>query len=149
MSNRLRNNLLATLFVLVALIAMVFLAGCAGKGLQVEVETSGEGANASKKVTVDTDYQVENGFTMERDGDGYKIDLGSATTKDAEAGVLIEMLGMFRAMLGVLVPGFDGGQGVTPPAPGLQLSEDDIYEAGILEGRRIQTEAFNGPREDD
>ena len=143
MSKRWFNNFLAVCTVVLIWAAMLVLGGCAGKGLQVEVETSGEGANATKSVTVDTDYQVENGFTMERDGDGYKIDLGSATTKDAEAGVMIEMLGMFRAMLGVMVPGFDGGQAGIPEVQGGAKLEE-VFQAGVLEGRRIQTREFNG-----
>ena len=135
MSKRWFNNFLAVCFLVLFWAALFLLAGCAGEGLKVNVETSGEGANATKSVQVDTDYQVENGFTMERDGDGYKIELGSATTKDAEAGVMVEMLSMFRAMLGVMVPGFNAGQLAAPTVlPGEQ------WRAAVLEGRRMAEE---------
>lgn len=107
MSKLTRNNFIAVLFVILVwglmIGGVIGSTGCAGKGLQVEY-TDGEG----KVVTVDTDYQVENGFTMERDGDGYKIDLGSATTKDAEMGFMVEMMRMVMAIY--------AGQAPPPPA---------------------------------
>jgi hypothetical protein len=141
MSTRLRNNLLATLFVVVVLALLVVLGGCAGEGLKINVETSGEGVNATKSVQVNTDYQVENGFTMERDGDGYKIELGSATTKDAETGVMIELLRMVQGLMAVTVPGFNGGQAAAPALVPPD-NADVIYEAGIKEGQRLQSKQF-------
>lgn len=82
-----------------ALIVVFMLSGCAGKGLEVDyVDTGG------KNVSISTDYQIENGFTMERDGEGYKIELGSATTKDAEMGVVVELLRMMQQMMLMGVP---------------------------------------------
>jgi hypothetical protein len=80
-------------------LVLVVLCGCAGKGLKIDyVDPSG------KNVTISTDYQVENGFTMERDGEGYKIDLGSATTKDAEMGIIAELLRMMTVFMAAGIP---------------------------------------------
>jgi hypothetical protein len=97
------------------LIASFMLAGCAGKGLQVDVETSGEGPNAAKRVKLRTDYQIENGFKMTRNtitGD-YEIDLGSATTKDADPGMWLFLNTMLNLMKTVLLPGVP----IAAPAP--------------------------------
>ena len=94
-------------YLLIVLIAMFVLSGCAGKGLKVEVEIDGN----NKTVNVETDYQIENGFKMTRNtktGE-YDIEFGSATTKDAETGFMIDMFKimqdmMMRQALGISVP---------------------------------------------
>jgi hypothetical protein len=50
---------------------------------------------------------------------------------------------MFKAMLGVMVPGFNAG---TPGIAGAPLTvpvTQEAFEAGVEEGRRQQTEGFN------
>ncbi len=98
-STRTRNNLIALALVIAWMASVLLLGGCSllgGQGLRVEYQDQ-----TGKLVTVDTDYQVENGFTMERDGEGYKIELGSATTNTADqAGILAvmaQLLGMIQA----------------------------------------------------
>ena len=137
MSKRWLNNFIAICVVLLFWMMIFMTAGCAGKGLKVDVQTSGEGANETKSVKLTTDYQIENGFKMERDGDGYKIDLGSATTKDAEVGIMIELLRMVQTLIGMPT---------VVPNNGLPFNSDigdAAYEAGIKEGRRIQIEELN------
>jgi len=119
------TNFCAVCIVILIWMAVLLTMGCAGKGLKVDVQTSGEGANAEKRVQLTTDYQIENGFKMERDGDGYKIDLGSATTKDAEVGLMTEMLSMIRMLL--------GAQQAQPFTADIG---DAAYEAGVVEGMR-------------
>jgi hypothetical protein len=98
MTKQTRNNLIAALVTVLMwglmLAGTLGSSGCAGQGLVVEY-ADGNG----KEVIVDTDYQVENGFTMERDGDGYRIELGSATTKDAELGLVTELVRAMREIL--------------------------------------------------
>jgi len=102
------------IFAIAMFIILVLLStGCAGKGLKIEVETEGPGANQTKKVKIETDYQVENGFKLTRNtvtGD-YEIDLGSATTKDADAGVFMLLSQMLEMMRSFMIPGG------APPAP--------------------------------
>ena len=97
-----RTKFIMVLGVIAAWVAiMLLIGGCtAGKGLRVDyVDQDG------KNVIVSTDYQIENGFTMERNAEGYKIDLGSATTKENEAGLymlIMQMMTMMReAYMGV------------------------------------------------
>ncbi len=103
------------IILLVGLI-MAACTGCAGKGLKIEVDTEGPGANQTKHVKIMTDYQIENGFELVRNtitGD-YEISLGSATTKDADSGVWMLMSQMLQMLQGYMVP---GGALATPPAP--------------------------------
>jgi len=96
-------------------IAAMWLSGCAGKGLKLEVHTTGPN-NETKDVKVETDYQVENGFNLKRNtetGD-YEIDLGSATTKDADPGMWMFMNTMLQMMQSVIMP---GGPIPVPPNP--------------------------------
>ena len=88
-------------------IIVLALAGCAGKGLRVEVATEGPGANQSKSVKILTDYQIENGFFLRRNTETgeYEIELGSATTKDADAGVFMLISQMLEMMRSFMVPG--------------------------------------------
>ena len=87
---------------LMVMLALMLLTGCAGKGLLLDVKTEGN----NKDVRVSTDYQIENGFKMTRNiqtGE-YEIELGSATTKDAEMGVIVELLRMVQALMGAAPP---------------------------------------------
>ena len=157
MTNRLRNNLLAVLFVLAALVAMVVLSGCAGQGVKLDVETTNDKCG-TKIIKFSTDYQVEQleiGRTIEGGGTdsggsegcggGYTVSLGKGTTKDAEFGIISELV---QALLGVYgMPRLNAGVAGTPVAPGMVPSSQEVFEAGILEGRRQQTEAFNGSRD--
>ena len=153
MTNRLRNNLLACLFVLVALVALVLLAGCAGQGVKLDVETSGTPCG-TKKVQFSTDYQVEQleiGRTIEGGGSdnggsegcggGYTVTLGKGTTKDAEFGIISELV---KALLGAYgIPGLSAGVAGTPVVPRTAPDSQAVFDAGVAEGRRIQTEEFN------
>ena len=94
MNKTTRNNYIAFLLVILFVFLGLALGGCAGKGLKVDY-TDPEG----KQVTINTDYQVEQGFIMERDGDGYRIELGSATTKDGDMSIMVEMLRMMQSMM--------------------------------------------------
>ena len=76
------------------LVPFVSISGCAafgGKGFRIEVETEGPGVHQSKSVKMRTDYQIENGLSVKRNAKTgeYEIELGSATTKDADAGVFM------------------------------------------------------------
>ena len=88
------------LTMLLMVMVVLFLYGCAGKGLKVEVETP------EKKIHMTTDYQIENGFKMSRNMETgeYEIELGSATTKDAEMGVIVELLRMVQQLMGGAAP---------------------------------------------
>ena len=99
---------------------IVLLAGCAGQGVKLEVETENTPCG-SKTVKFSTDYQVEElkiGRTIEGGGTegggsegcggGYTVSLGKGTTKDAELGVIVELLKMLQGMLPVPVPAPDG-----------------------------------------
>jgi hypothetical protein len=90
---------IAGLIVIGVLVVILGLtSGCAmfgGDGLRLNVETP------EKTVSLDVDYQIENGLKLIRTEAGeYEIELGSATTKDAEMGVVIELLRMMQAMMG-------------------------------------------------
>jgi hypothetical protein len=82
------------------LFILLLLTGCAGKGLKVELEVDG------KKVLVETDYQIENGFTMKRNIETgyYEIELGSATTKDADTNLMMMMFQMLLQTRGISLP---------------------------------------------
>ena len=157
MDNRLRNNLLACLFVLVMLTAMVFLAGCAGQGVKLDVQTSNDKCG-TKNVTFSTDYQVEQleiGRTIEGGGEGdggsegcgggYTVSLGKGTTKDAEFGIISELVQALLGAYGIPVAGqaeihpTSRIQGMDAPRP-----MEEVFEAGIEVGRRQQTQQFNG-----
>ena len=151
MSNRLRNNLLATLFVVVLLVLLVLLAGCAGQGVKLNVETSGTPCG-TKKVQFSTDYQVEQleiGRTIEGGGEdgggsegcggGYTVTLGKGTTKDTEVGLILEMFKMVMSVAGFPVAG--AGAPTTPKAG--TPSTQELFDAGVQEGRRLQSEIFN------
>lgn len=132
MNKRWLSNFCAVCVVLLIWAAILATAGCGGKGLRVDVRTTGTGINTTKDVSLSTDYQIENGFKMTRNvktGD-YEIDLGSATTKDAQMGFMTEMMRMMQGMMGM------------PGAPNTGGSVG-AFEAGIMEGRRLQTEQFN------
>lgn len=109
MNERTRNNYITILLVFLWICIGLAMASCAGKGLQIEY-TDDEG----KEVSILTDYQVENGFFMKRGSDGYEIELGSATTKDADVAVINQMLQMMQSMwmqsMGIPAP-----VPVTPP----------------------------------
>jgi hypothetical protein len=98
------KTLVLCLVIIVMTLLAVFLTGCAGQGLKMEVVTP------DKEISLKTDYQIENGFKMTRNTETgeYEIELGSATTKDAEMGVIIEMLRMMQTLwmqsLGTPVP---------------------------------------------
>jgi len=104
------------ILLILSAIYLTSLTGCGGKGLKIEVETSGIGDGAEKHVTLSTDYQIENGFTMKRNiktGE-YDIELGSATTKDAEMGFMVQMM---QLLMSVIAPG-----GVSVIAPPTELT---------------------------
>jgi hypothetical protein len=91
---------------MVILIA-IFMSGCAGQGMKLEVETENSPCG-NKKVSFSTDYQVEDlqmGRTIEGGGEsdtgtqegcggGYVISLGKATTKDADSALILELIRM-------------------------------------------------------
>jgi hypothetical protein len=153
MTRRLNNILAALVIVALACAAMLLLGGCAGKGVQLDVETSNSKCG-TKNVKFSTDYQVEQleiGRTIEGGGEdaggsegcggGYTVKLGKGTTKDAEFGVISELV---KALLGAYgIPGLSAGVAGTPVAPGMAPSSQEVFNAGIREGRRIQTEEFN------
>ena len=65
-----------------------------------------------KTIAFRTDYQIENGLRLVRTDEGeYDIELGSATTKDAEMGFMVEMMRMMMAMMATM-----GGY-QPPPVP--------------------------------
>jgi len=112
-AHRLRNNLLALLLVVLYLAIMLLLGGCAGKGIKLDLTTP------DKTFSLKTDYQIENGLKIHRNMDTgeYDIELGSATTKDTEAGLYMlvaQMMNMLAASAG-LQP-----QPVQAPAPAPQ-----------------------------
>jgi hypothetical protein len=85
---------------LLILIGTIFLAGCGafgGQGLKLDIETP------DKTIAFKTDYQIENGLRLVRTDVGeYDIELGSATTKDAEMGFMVEMMRMMMSMMAVM-----------------------------------------------
>jgi hypothetical protein len=105
-----RNNTIAILLVVLLWILLAAVAlglgGCAGQGMKLHVQTVGD---ESKVVDFQTDYQIENGFHMTRNVESgeYEINLGSATTKDTDAGLyqfMSQLLGMLAQAYGVPVP---------------------------------------------
>jgi hypothetical protein len=153
MTKRMATNLITTMLVALAIALVTVLSGCAGKGVQLDVETSGTPCG-TKIVKFSTDYQVEQleigrtiegggteGSGSEGCGGGYTVSLGKGTTKDAEFGVISELV---KALLGAYgIPGLSAGTAGTPVAPGMAPSSQEVFNAGIREGRRIQTEEFN------
>lgn len=76
------------------MIGIILSTGCAGQGMRLDIETP------EKQISFKTDYQIENGLRLVRTDDGeYDIELGSATTKDAEMGVVVELLRMMQQMM--------------------------------------------------
>ncbi len=112
MSRRWFNNFMAACFVILFLTALVFLSGCSGQGVRLDVETT-DTPCGDKKVTFSTDYQVEE-LEIGREiaggdegggcGGGYTVSLGKGTTKDAEVGMMLEMLRMILTMVPGLTP---------------------------------------------
>jgi len=94
-AHRLRNNLLATLLVVFYLALMLLLGGCAGEGIRIDLTTP------DKTFTLKTDYQIENGLKIHRNIETgeYDVELGSATTKDTEAGLYM-LIAQMMNMLG-------------------------------------------------
>ena len=70
-------------------------------------------------------------------GGGYTVTLGKGTTKDAETGLMLEMMRMMMGLMGA----------PTDTAPPIRFqvpsNTDSVYQSGVMEGRRIQTEIFN------
>jgi len=149
MIRTLKNIVAFSLGLLIACL-LFLLTGCAGQGVKLNVETENEKCG-TKNVKFSTDYQVEQleiGRTIEGGGTdaagsegcggGYTVTLGKGTTKDAETGVMIEMMKTIRALMGVVVPGVPqaspGGGAIAPTVS---------YEKGVEDGRRLQTEEFN------
>jgi len=106
-------------FCLGLLIACLLLltVGCAGQGVKLNVETDSPTCG-TKNVEFSTDYQVEElkiGRTIEGGGTdsegsegcggGYTVTLGKGTTKDAQTGVMVEMMKTIRALMGAVIPG--------------------------------------------
>ena len=92
---------------LIFIMTFVFLCGCAGQGVKLDVTTSNTPCG-SKHVKFSTDYQVEQleigrsiegGGSDEGCGGGYTVKLGKGTTKDAEMGVIVELLRMIATMI--------------------------------------------------
>jgi hypothetical protein len=101
-----RNTLAVLITIGILAIMFAALAGCAGKGLRVDVKTTG-GSDPTKDVKLSTDYQIENGFKMTRNtitGD-YEIELGSATTKDADPAMWQFMNSLLQMMRAIMLPG--------------------------------------------
>ena len=97
---------------LLIILFSILISSCAGQGVKLDVETANDKCGM-KKVKFSTDYQVEElviGRTVEGGGEGpaggsegcgggYTVSLGKGTTKDAELGVITELLKMVQAML--------------------------------------------------
>lgn len=139
MSKRWLNNFCAVCVVILFFVVLLVTAGCGGgKGLKIDVQVDG----TDKKVTLETDYQIENGLKITRNiktGE-YEIVLGSATTKDAETGLLSQVFGMMQMMM-------YQNMGIPMPVPQATPVPDadgaDLFKAGVEEGMRRQTELFN------
>lgn len=99
MSKRWFNNFLAVCTVVLMCVGLLVLGGCGGpKGLLIEVTTDSGG---NKEVMVETDFQIQDGFKLTRNiqtGE-YEVELGSATTKDVDTGVVLQMFQMMQSML--------------------------------------------------
>lgn len=133
MNKRWFRNFCAACVMMLFFAILLVTAGCGGgKGLKIDVQVDG----TDKKVTLETDYQIENGLKITRNittGE-YEIALGSATTKDAEMGFMVEMMRMLMGMVS--------------PSTGTIFSTTNSFEAGVAEGRRIQTQEFNQRADD-
>jgi len=96
---------------LLVLIGTVFLAGCGtfgGQGLRLNIDTP------DKNIVFRTDYQIENGLRLVRtEGGEYDIELGAATTKDADASAITTLLLMMQQMMATMY----GLPPVQPPVP--------------------------------
>jgi hypothetical protein len=145
------HNFIAVCVVVLFFAVLLVTTGCAGQGVKLDVETSGTPCG-TKVVKFSTDYQVENleiGRTIEGGGEnaqggegcggGYTVSLGKGTTKDAEMGLILEM---FKMVMSVAVPGYAAPQNSVNRNIAIDDSQD-IFEAGIEEGRRQQTKEFN------
>lgn len=90
-------TVLLWLAVIMLLASLPFIGGCAmfgGQGLKLDIETP------EKTIAFKTDYQIENGLRLVRTDEGeYDIELGSATTKDAEISAMVEMMRMMMSMM--------------------------------------------------
>ena len=152
MSKRWFNNFLAVCTVVLIWAAMLVLGGCAGQGVKLDVETSGTPCG-TKKVKFSTDYQVEQleiGRTIEGGGTdsagsegcggGYTVTLGKGTTKDAEFGVISELVKALLGAYGIPIAGQAGAPGAVPSSPAFP---QEVFDAGVREGLRVQTEEFN------
>lgn len=155
MNRRWFNNFCAVCVVILCMAALLVLAGCAGQGVKLDVETQNDKCG-TKNVSFSTDYQVEqleigrtiegggtDGAGSEGCGGGYTVTLGKGTTKDAQTEFMIEM---FRSIMGAtgLPSGIpqsqiDKTQPLNTPVP-----MEEVFEMGIEEGRRQQTRKFNG-----
>lgn len=152
------NNFVAVCIVILFCAFLLVTAGCAGKGVRLDVETENSKCG-TKNVKFTTDYQVEqleigrtiegggtDGAGSEGCGGGYTVSLGKGTTKDAEMGLILELVKMVAGMAGYSTGGTAspaqisaGGTDLIPP-----VSSDAIFKAGMDEGRREQTRKFNG-----
>jgi len=157
MSRRWLTNFIAVCIVVLYCAALLILAGCAGQGVKLDVETSGTPCG-TKKVKFSTDYQVEEleiGRTIEGGGSdstgaegcggGYTVSLGKGTTKDAEFEIIGELVKGLLGAYGIPVGGAPAPVAV-PAAPG-RADEEAAFRAGFAEGRRIQTQEFNEGRQ--
>jgi hypothetical protein len=152
MSKRWLNNFIAVCVVILFCAVLLVTAGCAGQGVKLDVETANDKCG-TKKVKFSTDYQVEQleiGRTIEgggTDGDGsegcgggYTVTLGKGTTKDAETGLILEMFRMVAGMAGFPT----GSSTMNRIESSNSLPMEEVFEAGIDEGKRRQTQEFNG-----
>jgi hypothetical protein len=102
-----RNVAARALGIIIVLISSLLLTGCAmfgGQGLKLDIETP------DKTIAFKTDYQIENGLRLVRTDEGeYDIELGSATTKDAEVTMMVELMRMMMAIMAAQ-------NGLPPPA---------------------------------
>lgn len=94
------------------LVILFTITGCSGQGVKLDVETQNDKCG-TKNVSFSTDYQVEQleiGRTIEGGGEnisgtaegcggGYTVTLGKGTTKDAEIGIIVELLRMLQTMV--------------------------------------------------
>lgn len=170
MSKRWLNNFIAVCVVVLYMALLLVTAGCSGQGVKLDVETSNDKCG-TKNVKFSTDYQVkqlEIGRTIEGGGTdgggsegcggGYTVTLGEGTTKDAEMGFMVEMMRMMMGVVG-LAPQQQAMASIIKDTatmntqsasvqsmrmPGSEsYREDNIFKAGMAEGRRQQTKIFN------
>lgn len=143
------------LWLLIAGLALAVLSGCAGQGVKLNVETLNTPCG-DKTVEFSTDYQVKDlkiGRTIEGGGEGsagddegcgggYTVELGEGTTKDAQTELIVMMFDRLMTMAGFPAGGV-GNAAVSNARPSQPTNLRDAFEAGIEEGRRIQTQEFN------